>query len=188
MGSHLTLGEADLATISLNVLWLLSTMSRYMGYRGWDLWVIGDAKGVNYPPGTEELVELLGNIKGPLSVFMAHGTSHNQCGQFKGLNNMGGLFPWEGHSIHEGGTGIYRDRNIAETTKQRVVSDLHLPDCIGQEPLRVHTSLKRGPKSIRGAHGLSVYIEKWNVPGEAYEWSGRRDEVVDEVLLLVQGS
>lgn len=77
---------------------------------------------------------------------MAHGTSDNQCGQFKGLNNMGGLFPWEGHSIHEGGTGIYHDRNIAETTKQRVVSDLHLSDCIGQEPLRVHTSLKKGPK------------------------------------------
>lgn len=64
--------------------------------------------------------------------------------------------------------------NIAEITIQRVVSDIHLPDYIGQEPSGVHAplNLKRGPRGGRGAQAmqdLSVYTEKWQVPGGACE-------------------
>lgn len=71
------------------------------------------------------------------------------------------------------------------------MSDIHLQDCIGQEPLGVHTPLKRGPRGTRGAWGaqdLTVYTENWQVLGGACVGSGDAgEELLVKVLLLVQG-
>lgn len=53
--------------------------------------VVGNTKGMVYPPRTEELVEFLGNIS--WAIISLNGPWHAPHGHFKGLNNMGGLSP-----------------------------------------------------------------------------------------------
>lgn len=51
-GVSFGLMQCSLARLSFSVLWVLSTTA----------WLVGYVKGMAYPPGSEELVELLGTI------------------------------------------------------------------------------------------------------------------------------
>lgn len=81
-GVSFGLMQCSLARLSFSVLWVLSTTA----------WLVGYVKGMAYPPGSEELVELLGTIIRAIISLYGPRHPHDQHDRFKDYNNMGGLF------------------------------------------------------------------------------------------------
>lgn len=81
-GVSFGLMQCSLARLSFSVLWVLSTTA----------WLVGYVKGMAYPPGSEELVELLGTIIRVIISLYGPRHPHDQHDRFKDYNSMGGLF------------------------------------------------------------------------------------------------